>query len=56
MKKGENILLIEAENSEMESYLKVIVEYLKGNLCQGMNLSELNHIKTVDRSKLPRKR
>ena len=31
MKKGENILLIEAENSEMESYLKVIVEYLKGN-------------------------
>ena len=47
-------MLIEAENSEMESYLKVIVEYLKGNLCQGMNLSELNHIKTVDRSKLPR--
>lgn len=47
-------MLIEAENSEMESYLKVIVEYLKGNLCQGMNLSELNHIRTVDRSKLPR--
>ena len=36
------------------NYLKVIIEYLKGNLCQGMNLSELNHIKTVDRSKLPR--
>ncbi|GFI32464.1 hypothetical protein IMSAGC013_03863 [Lachnospiraceae bacterium] len=48
------MLVIEAENSDMESYLKVIIEHLKSNLCQEMNLSELNNIKAVDSSKLPR--
>ena len=48
------MLVIEAENSDMESYLKVIVGHLKSNLCQEMNLSELNNIKAVDSSKLPR--
>ena len=48
------MIVIEAEKFEMESYLQVLVEYLKSNLCKGMNLSELNNIKIVDRCKLPR--
>lgn len=48
------MLVIETENPDMENYLKVIVGYLKDNLCQEMNLSELNNIKAVDSSKLPR--
>jgi len=52
--KGGNMILFKAENSEMENYLRVIEEYLKSNLCKDMTLSEINNIKTVDRSKLPR--
>ena len=48
------MIVIEAENIEMENYLKVVVEYLKSNLCKEMNLSEVNSIKTVDRSRLPK--
>lgn len=48
------MILIKAENSEMENYLRVIENYLKSNLCQEMNLSELKYIKAIDRSKLPR--
>lgn len=48
------MILIKAENPEMESYLSIIEEYLNVNLCKDMNLSELSNIKAVDRSKLPK--